>query len=137
VAIKLGVIVAIGSSVLALLANSSAYFFPTNDTALVFGGMLLVAVAFGALREARAGRAGITLSSLLSVPPAVTFAAALGLWLSFWPLSFVGPGYLGYLQTDSAFCATAANTLQNLWGANSQILAHGMYSVQSCAGCQG
>jgi SRSO17 transposase len=26
---------------------------------------------------------------------------------------------------------------KHLWGANSQILAHGMFSVQSCAGCQG
>ena len=103
----------IGFSLFALLANTSAYFFSARASAPMLGALLLAAVGVGVAGQVRHVGAGATQSSHAHLPLVVIAATALGLWLSFWPLSFAGPGFLGTMRADSYFYATTANAIQS------------------------
>ena len=128
---------AVGFALFALIANTSAYFFSANDSALALAGLLLaavaVAVAVGAARRAHRSDAEPMEASRQRLPVPVLAATALGLWLSFWPLTFVGAGFLGALQMDSSFYVTASNAIQSkaLFAAISTegLIGNGMRSI--------
>lgn len=124
---------AVGFALFALIANTSAYFFSAKDSAPVLGGLLLAALAVGAARRAQRSAAQQPGTSPQRLPVAVLAATALGLWLSFWPLTFVGAGFLGSLQMDSSFYVTASNAIQSksLFAAISTegLIGNGMRSI--------
>lgn len=124
---------AVGFSLFALIANSAAYFVPARDSAAALAALLLVAIVLGARsRSKRAGPASIQ-GSPGGLPALVVAATGLGFWLSFWPLTFVGPGFIGGLQPDSSFYVTATNAIQqkSLLSAmaNDGLLGYGMRSI--------
>lgn len=124
---------AIGFSLFALVANTSAYFFSANASAPILGGLLLAAAAAGAAGRAKSASALARGLSPGHLPVAVVVATALGLWLSFWPLTFAGPGFLGTMRADSYFYTTVANAIQSkpLFSAiaNEGLIGNGMRSI--------
>ena len=103
---------AVGFALLAMVANTAAYFVPARASVLPLALLWGLAAFAGAVRLARARAAWAGMPVDLRMPLAVPLFAFLGVWLCFWPLGIVGPGYLGTLQADSSFYATASNMIQ-------------------------
>jgi len=103
---------AVGFALLALVANTVAYLVPARASTLPLALLWGAAALAGAARFARARASWVGTPRDCRMPLAVPLFAFLGVWLCFWPLGSVGPGYLGTLQADSSFYATASNMIQ-------------------------
>ncbi len=103
---------AVGFALVALAANTTAYLVPARTSALPFALLWGLAAFAGAARLARARAVWAGAPAAQRMPLAVPLFAFLGVWLCFWPLGSVGPGYLGTLQPDSSFYASASNMIQ-------------------------
>lgn len=124
---------AVGFPALALTTNTLGHFFPTAAFApSLLGGVLALAVVGGLIIRRRCHTAQSRANSA-TVPASVLIATFSGLFLSFWPMASMGPGYLGYLQTDSYFYTTVSDILRQEallpLIAKGSIIGHGMRSI--------
>ena len=105
----------LGGGVIALAANSINYAWATNAG----GDYLLIALGgfwTWGLARYRSGKYAITPSRsacVSDVPIVIPLVASASAWFSLWPYFVIGPGFLGYLQTDSFFYTTVPLVLQS------------------------
>jgi len=99
-----------GLCAFALLGNTLSYFFSADDiTPFVWGLFCLISarVVYFILKSKSIdywGYSGLSKEGVL--------AGIVSVWFGFWPVSFAGSSYLGFLQTDSFFYTNVANALQ-------------------------
>jgi hypothetical protein len=99
----------IGISLFALLANTLAYVFGSQDLKLIYQAFLLGCAGVGLFLVCKRRDAPLASERM---PLLAWTAIALSVWLTFWPMASVGVGFLGYLQTDSFFYTTVSEALR-------------------------
>lgn len=103
---------AVGFSSFALLNNTLNYFFTTKQIA-IYLSILIISIVVISTWQLINGKKSLYPNSGENYYKSGIIPAVVSVCLSFWPVTFVGIAYLGYLQTDSFFYTTVSAALQN------------------------